>query len=85
MVSIVANVAHETPGANLFGVGDIRLNVAQQVAEVHGINRVDRNHHELLEDPSIEAVMVGPVNTIGRLVRGACRPRQKRASLSDLL
>jgi myo-inositol 2-dehydrogenase/D-chiro-inositol 1-dehydrogenase len=34
------------------------LDVAQQVAQANGIDRVVRDYHELLEDPSIEAVMV---------------------------
>ena len=54
----VANVAHKIPGASPSAVCNIRLDVAQELAEAHGINPVVRNYHELLEDPSIEAVVV---------------------------
>ncbi len=54
----VANVAHKVPEANLTAICDIRLEVARQIAEQHGIQRVVRDYHELLDDPAIEAVMI---------------------------
>lgn len=54
----VANLAHSIPEANLAAVCDIRLDVAQAVADLHGIKRVVQDYHELLADPSIEAVLI---------------------------
>ena len=46
------------PEANLVAICDIRLEVAQAVAEENGIQRVVQDYHELLADPKIEAVLI---------------------------
>jgi myo-inositol 2-dehydrogenase / D-chiro-inositol 1-dehydrogenase len=54
----VRNIARLIPEANLVAVCDIRLDVAQAVADECGIQRVVHDYHELLEDKSIEAVLI---------------------------
>jgi myo-inositol 2-dehydrogenase / D-chiro-inositol 1-dehydrogenase len=54
----VRNIARLIPEANLAAVCDIRLEVAQAVADECGIQRVVRDYHELLEDETIEAVLI---------------------------
>jgi myo-inositol 2-dehydrogenase/D-chiro-inositol 1-dehydrogenase len=54
----VANIINKVPEANLVAVCDIRLDVAQAVADRWGITRVVQDYHELLEDETIEAVLI---------------------------
>ena len=54
----VANIVNKVPEANLVAVCDIRLDVAQAVADKWGITRVVRDYHELLADETIEAVLI---------------------------
>ena len=54
----VANLVRQIPAANLTAICDIRLEVAQAVADNLGIQRVVKDYHELLADPSIEAVLI---------------------------
>lgn len=54
----VRNIARLIPEANLVAVCDIRLEVAQAVADECGILRVVRDYHELLADETIEAVLI---------------------------
>lgn len=54
----VANLVRLIPQANLSAICDIRLEVARAVADELGIQRVVRDYHELLADPSIEAVLI---------------------------
>jgi myo-inositol 2-dehydrogenase / D-chiro-inositol 1-dehydrogenase len=54
----VRNIARLIPEANLVAVCDIRLEVAQAVADECGIQRVVRDYHELLADETIEAVLI---------------------------
>jgi myo-inositol 2-dehydrogenase / D-chiro-inositol 1-dehydrogenase len=54
----VRNIARLIPEANLVAVCDIRLEVAQAIADECGIQRVVQDYHELLEDKSIEAVLI---------------------------
>lgn len=51
----LVNSIHE---ANLVAVCDIRLEVAQAVADELGIPRVVKDYHELLEDKDIEAILI---------------------------
>jgi myo-inositol 2-dehydrogenase/D-chiro-inositol 1-dehydrogenase len=51
---LVRNI-HE---ANVVAICDIRLEVAQAVADELGIERVVKDFHELLEDKDIEAVLI---------------------------
>ena len=54
----VANLVRNIPEANLVAICDIRLEVAQQVADELGIQRVVKDYHELLQDNEIEAVLI---------------------------
>ena len=54
----VANIVNKVPEANLVAVCDIRLDVAQAVADLWGITRVVQDYHELLADETIEAVLI---------------------------
>lgn len=52
------NLARAIPEANLVAVCDIRLEVAQAIADELGVKRVVRDYHELLVDKSIEAILI---------------------------
>ncbi len=52
------DLVRRIPEANVVAVCDIRLEVAQAVADELGIRRVVRDYHELLADPQIEAVLI---------------------------
>jgi myo-inositol 2-dehydrogenase/D-chiro-inositol 1-dehydrogenase len=52
------NLVRLIPEANLVAICDIRLEVAQAVADELGIQRVVKDYHELLADKSIEAVLI---------------------------
>jgi len=52
------NLVRSIHEANLVAICDIRLEVAQTVADELGIERVVRDYHELLEDKSIEAFLI---------------------------
>ncbi|MCI0474993.1 MAG: inositol 2-dehydrogenase [Anaerolineales bacterium] len=52
------NLARAIPEANLVAVCDIRLEVAQAIADELGVKRVVRDYHELLADQSIEAILI---------------------------
>jgi myo-inositol 2-dehydrogenase/D-chiro-inositol 1-dehydrogenase len=54
----VRNIARLIPEANLAAICDIRLEVAQAVADELGIQRVVKDYHELLEDKGIEAILI---------------------------
>ena len=54
----VRNLARLIPEANLVAVCDIRLAVAQAVADECGISRVVRDYRDLLADHSIEAILI---------------------------
>jgi myo-inositol 2-dehydrogenase / D-chiro-inositol 1-dehydrogenase len=54
----VRNIVRQVPEANLVAICDIRLEVAQAVADECGIQRVVRDYHELLADKTIEAVLI---------------------------
>jgi myo-inositol 2-dehydrogenase/D-chiro-inositol 1-dehydrogenase len=54
----VRNIARLIPEANLVAVCDIRLEVAQAVADECGIERVVRDYHELLADGTIDAILI---------------------------
>ena len=52
------NIARLIPEADLVAVCDIRLEIAQAVADELGIQRVVKDYKELLADPEIEAVLI---------------------------
>lgn len=54
----VRNLVQHVPQANLSAICDLRLEVAQELADRLEIPRVVRDYHELLADPSIEAVLI---------------------------
>ena len=54
----VRNLARLIPEADLVAVCDIRLEVAQAVADELGIQRVVKDYHELLADQDIEAILI---------------------------
>lgn len=54
----VRNILQYIPEAELAAICDIRLEVAQAVADELGIERVVQDYHELLADPQIEAVLI---------------------------
>jgi len=54
----VKNINRQIPQANLVALCDLRLEVAQALADELGIDRVVRDYHELLSDPNIEAVLI---------------------------
>lgn len=54
----VRNIVRHIPEADLAAICDIRLEVAQAVADELGIQRVVQDYHELLNDPQLEAVLI---------------------------
>ena len=52
------NLVRRIPQANVVAVCDIRLDVAQAVADELEISRVIRDYHELLADDQVEAVVI---------------------------
>jgi len=54
----VRNIARLILEADLVAVCDIRLEVAQAVADELGIQRVVQDYHELLADKDIEAILI---------------------------
>lgn len=70
----VANLARSIPEANLTAICDIRLDVAQAVADEFGIPRVVQDYHELLADDQIEAVLIATsTDTHAFIVKDAAR------------
>lgn len=62
------NLARSIPQANLCAVCDIRLEVAQAVADELGVERVVKDYHELLADPEIEAVLIATTTTTHAMI-----------------
>lgn len=54
----VRNVARLIPEANLAALCDLRLDVAQALADEVGVHRVVKDFHDLLADKDIEAVLI---------------------------
>jgi myo-inositol 2-dehydrogenase/D-chiro-inositol 1-dehydrogenase len=52
------NLIRHVPQTNLAGICDIRLDVAQAVADELGIHRVVKDYHEFLDDENIEAILI---------------------------
>jgi len=52
------NLVRSIPEADLVAVCDIRLEVAQAVADELGVRRVVRDYKEFLADPEIEAILI---------------------------
>jgi myo-inositol 2-dehydrogenase/D-chiro-inositol 1-dehydrogenase len=70
----VRNIARLIPEAALVAICDIRLEVAQAVADELGIKRAVKDYHELLTNPEIEAVLIASsTNTHCFMIRDAAR------------
>jgi len=54
----VRNLARLIPEANLVAICDLRLDVAQALADELGIPRAVKDYHELLADPAIDAILI---------------------------
>jgi myo-inositol 2-dehydrogenase/D-chiro-inositol 1-dehydrogenase len=54
----VRNIVRSVPEADLVAVCDIRLEVAQAVADEFGIQCVVKDYHDLLQDKEIEAILI---------------------------
>jgi len=54
----VRNIVRYVPEADLVAICDIRLDVAQSVADELGIQHVVEDYHELLADPELDAVLI---------------------------
>ena len=68
------NLVRRIPQANVVAVCDIRLEVAQAVADELGIQGVIRDYHELLRDDRIEAVVIASsTNTHAFMMQDAAR------------
>ena len=68
----VANLVRHIPEASLVAICDIRLDVAQAVADELGISRVVQDYHELLVDKDIEAVLIATsTNTHAFIIKDA--------------
>ncbi|RPI83260.1 MAG: inositol 2-dehydrogenase [Chloroflexi bacterium] len=68
------NLLRSVPEADLVAVCDIRLEVAQSVADELGIQRVVQDYHELLADKDIEAVLIATsTDTHAEIVIDAAR------------
>ena len=68
----VANLVRHIPEANLVAICDIRLDVAQAIADELGISRVVQDYHELLADKDIEAVLIATsTNTHAFIIKDA--------------
>jgi myo-inositol 2-dehydrogenase/D-chiro-inositol 1-dehydrogenase len=68
----VRNIARLIPEADLAAICDIRLEVAQAVADELGITRVVKDYKELLADAEIEAVLIATSTpTHGFIIRDA--------------
>ena len=70
----VRNVARQIPEVNLVAICDIRLDVAQAVANECGIQRIVQDYHVLLDDKNIDAVLIATsTNTHACIIKDAAR------------
>ena len=66
----VRNIMQQIPEANLVAISDIRLEVAQAVADACGVDRVVQDYRELLQDPTVEAVLIATsTNTHAQIIQ----------------
>jgi myo-inositol 2-dehydrogenase/D-chiro-inositol 1-dehydrogenase len=64
------NLVRSIHEANVVAVCDIRLEVAQALGDELGIDRVVKDYHELLEDKSVEALLIATnTNTHAAIVK----------------
>jgi myo-inositol 2-dehydrogenase/D-chiro-inositol 1-dehydrogenase len=70
----VRNIARDIPEADLVAICDIRLEVAQALADETGISRVVKDYKEILADPAIEAVLIAAsTNTHAFIIKDAAK------------
>jgi myo-inositol 2-dehydrogenase/D-chiro-inositol 1-dehydrogenase len=70
----VRNLARKIPEANLVALCDLRLEVAQELADELGIKRVVRDYNELLVDKSIDAILIATnTDTHAHIVQDVAR------------
>jgi len=68
----VRNLVNHVPEADVVAICDLRLEVAQALADELGITRVVKDYHELLADPQIEAVLIATsTDTHAMIIRDA--------------
>ena len=68
------NIVRSIPEANLVAICDIKLDVAQAVADELEIERVVQDYHELLDDKNIEAVLIATTtNTHAFIMKDAAK------------
>jgi myo-inositol 2-dehydrogenase/D-chiro-inositol 1-dehydrogenase len=73
----VTNLARKIPEANLSAICDIRLEVAQALADQLGIQRVVYDYHELLADPEIEAILIAASTNVHAMMIKDCAEADK--------
>jgi myo-inositol 2-dehydrogenase/D-chiro-inositol 1-dehydrogenase len=72
------NIVRSIPEAELVAVCDIRLEVAQAVADELGIQRVVRDYHEMLADPDIESILIATsTNTHAFILKDVAEARKQ--------
>ena len=68
------NLAHHLPEANLVAVADVFAEAAERVAAELGIPAAYRDHRHILEDPSVEAVLIcSSTDTHARFIEEAAQ------------
>jgi len=68
------NLVRRIPQANVVAVCDIRLEVAQAVADELGIQSVIRDYHELLKEDSLQAIVIASsTNTHAFMIKDVAR------------
>jgi len=68
------NLARKIPEANIAALCDLRLEVAQAIADELGITRDVQEYHALLADPAIQAVLIAtPTDTHTMIIEDAAR------------
>ncbi len=73
----VRNIVQQIPEANLVAICDIRLEVAQAVANACGVERVVQDYRELLQDPTVEAVLIATsTNTHAQIIQDCATGRK---------
>ena len=52
------HIAYRIPRARLAAISDVNVNEAKAVGGRLGINKIEADHHVLLDDPEIDAVVI---------------------------
>jgi myo-inositol 2-dehydrogenase/D-chiro-inositol 1-dehydrogenase len=71
------NLSFHIPDANIVAVSDIYLEGAKQCAEECGIPKAVKDHREIMEDPSIEAIFIcSSTDTHSQMIREGAEARK---------